>query len=104
MSTFSNKHQECEHVMGKAGKKKDMVEDRWCERDVCVCVTEMCVEVCVCQSFVRERCDKVACERLCVKQLCAPDLCVKELCVKRVVCVTMLWVKELCVCDKVLCE
>ena len=24
MSTFSNKHKTCEHVMGKAGKKKEM--------------------------------------------------------------------------------
>ena len=61
-------------------------------------MTEMCVEVCVCQSFVRERCDKVACERLCVKQLCAPDLCVKELCVKRVVCVCDNVVGERVVC------
>ena len=50
MSTFSNKHKTCEHVMGKAGKKKEMVEDRWCERDVCVCDGNMCGSVCVCVS------------------------------------------------------
>ena len=55
--------------------------------------------MCVCQSFVCERvvCDKVACERLCVKQLCVPDLCERVVRKKGCVCVTMLWVKELCV-------
>ena len=45
--------------MGKAGKKKDIVEDRLCERAVsdrvvCVCVKELRVkELCVCDNVVR---------------------------------------------------
>ena len=33
-----------EDGMGKAGKVKEMVEDRLCERGVCVCVTKLCVK------------------------------------------------------------
>ena len=65
----------CENEMGKAGKRKDMVEDRLCERAVC---------------------DNVACKRVvCDVVVCVNVLCVmQELCVMdcdgRVVCVTEL--------------
>ena len=46
MPVSSNKHKTgCEHGMGKAGKIEEMVQDRLCDR--AVCVTEFCVEVCV---------------------------------------------------------
>ena len=57
----------CEGGMGRAGYKKEMLEERLRERSVCVCVTELCVEVCVnmlqCERVV---CDKVVCAKGCV--------------------------------------
>ena len=58
----------CENEMGKAGKRKDMVEDRLCERAVC---------------------DNVACKRVvCDVVVCVNVLCVmQELCVMEALCV-----------------
>ena len=59
--------------MGKAGKVKEMVEDRLCERGVCDKV--------MCQRVV---CDKVVCvTKLCVKELYVTKLCVTKLCVSQ---------------------
>ena len=98
----------------KAGKIKEMMENRFCERAVCdrgvcervvsvwkTCVWQSCVwqngawKSCVWQSCV---CERVVCE--CERLVCVS---VKDLCVcDRVVCDKM--VCERVVCDKVVCE
>ena len=68
-----------EDGMGKAGKVKEMVEDRLCERGVCVWqsyVSKSCMwQSCVCDKAVCQRvvCDKVVCD----KAVCEPAQCRK---------------------------
>ena len=66
-----------EDGMGKAGKVKEMVEDRLCERGVCdkvMCQRVACDKV-VCDKAVCQRvvCDKVVCD----KAVCEPAQCRK---------------------------
>ena len=78
MSTSSNKQpKKGEDGMGKAGKRKEMVED-WCVQEMHVegrCVKEFRVKV----LLVKE---------MCVKAWCVEVACGEESCVK------VLWVKE----------
>ena len=72
MSTSSNKLQKKgEDGMGKATKRKEMVEDRSSERVLCekvVCEQVVCEKVCVsCVEMVEERLcegERVVCERV----------------------------------------
>ena len=66
--------------MAKAGKIKEMVEDRLCERaglyaqelrDRFVCVKELCGKSCV------RVCEQAVCERLGVTKLCV-RVCLKD--------------------------
>ena len=75
MSTSSNKPQsKCENGMGEAEKRKEMVEDKSCEKSVSD--KGVCGSLCVKELYVTR-----LCERLCVQEMWVNKFCVKELCV-----------------------
>ena len=89
--------------MAKAGKRKEMVEERTVKNRMSLrCVLHVVSEivgvresyVCVCDHVVCDRiaCDNVACERVYLTRLCVKDLCACE------------YVKEFCVCVIMLCD
>ena len=80
MLTTSNKHETDVNMGWKMQEKKEMLEDRPCERAVCDRVVCLCVWKFVCKSVVSETvvlCQKVLCERLCVCERVVTRLCVK---------------------------
>ena len=71
---FQYAQRRCEHGMGEAGKRKEMLEDRSYERSVCVCeslfgnVWKGVVCVCVKELYDTDTCDRGV--SVCVKEWC----------------------------------